>query len=462
MRTAGGAADLRAGGGGSAAGRHSWRRRGDDFIRTAIARCAPRRGAKRNSFRAPGRDMTFRHRSRMPCHRDTFAWHTKTNRTAPSHGRHGTAPNDREDRMKTLKTMKTMKTWNIALAALAAIILAANVTAVSAKEIRMTMSSSHPPIIAWVGLLKDFVVPESNKRLKAMGSPNSILWTEAYAGALYDFQSTLEGIEKGLGDIGWVGTLWEVNKMPLWNVTYFSPFVTENIFTMKEIAEELHTSMPILAEQWKKYNQHYLGATAGGPYVLISKTPVNSIEDLKGKKIYGPGAVTRWVEGTGAVGVDGGLPVYYNGIKTGIADGGIVPANSVLPFKLHEVAPHIVQVRLGGSIFGALSVNLDTWNGLPDDMKKVFTDLGKEYSDGVAEKNDKADREHLKILASQGAKVSRMADIEQQRWADALPDIAGDWTKHAEAQGLPAKQVLKAFMDGVRKRGEKPLRDWDK
>ena len=37
-----------------------------------------------------------------------------------------------------------------------------------------------------------------------------------------------------------------------------------------------------------------------------------------------------------------------------------------------------------------------------------------------------------------------------------------DWVGRVEYRGLPAKLVLKAYMDGLRNRGEKPLRDWDK
>ena len=78
-----------------------------------------------------------------------------------------------------------------------------------AKEFKITASSSHPPVVPWVAVLKNYVVPEASKRAKALG--HTIKWTQAYAGALYNFKNTMEGIEEGLGDIGWVGTLWEPN-----------------------------------------------------------------------------------------------------------------------------------------------------------------------------------------------------------------------------------------------------------
>ena len=79
-------------------------------------------------------------------------------------------------------------------------------------------------------------------------------------------------------------------------------------------------------------------------YVLISKTPIKSVADLKGKKFYAPGASAAWLKGTGAIGVNGGLPIYYNGIKTGVTDGAVVPGTGIVPFKLHEAAPYVTKV----------------------------------------------------------------------------------------------------------------------
>ena len=83
---------------------------------------------------------------------------------------------------------------------LSALALAAALAAApaAAKEYKMTIGSSHPPVLPWTIPLHTLIVPESNKRLKAAGSPDTIKWTEAYAGALYDFNNTLEGVGDGL------------------------------------------------------------------------------------------------------------------------------------------------------------------------------------------------------------------------------------------------------------------------
>jgi TRAP-type C4-dicarboxylate transport system substrate-binding protein len=342
---------------------------------------------------------------------------------------------------------------------IAALALSATTSGVDAKIYKLTAASSHPPIVPWVAVIKNHVVPQSNARLKEIGSPDSIQWTQAYAGALYNFNNTLEGVQDGLTDIGWVGTLWEPVKMPLHNVTFYAPFTSATVHQLVAIQEEMETTIPAMKKEWDKHNQVYLGAQAADTYHIVSTFPINSMADLKGKKFMAPGAVAGWLRGTGAIGINGGLPVYYNNMKTGVADGAIIITTGMLPFKLHEAAPYITLVDLGGPISGALTMNKDTWKKLPAHMKILFRDLGRDYarmqSDIIAQK----EQLFLKIMAKQGAKISTFPASERKKWADSLPDLAGDWVK---ANGAAGKQVLSAYMEGVRKRGGTVTRDWDK
>ena len=332
---------------------------------------------------------------------------------------------------------------------------------VNAAEFKLTASSSHPPVVPWVKTIKDFVVPESTKRAKVLG--HTLKWTEAYAGALYNFKNTLEGIGEGLGDVGWVGSLWEPNKLPLQNATFYMPFVTGNVKLAADIQNAMHDSIPAMKAAFLKHNQVYLGPQTIDDYVLISKTPIKSVADLKGKKFYAPGASAAWLKGTGAIGVNGGLPIYYNGIKTGVTDGAVVPGTGIVPFKLHEAAPYVTKVGLGGGITGALTMNKNTYDKLPKELQKMFHDIGKGYGELVAKRVAGFHAASFKkILPAKGAKVSELPMGEQKKWAAGLPDLAGAWVKQMKAKGLPGEQVMNTYMQKVRAAGEKPIRNWDK
>ena len=193
------------------------------------------------------------------------------------------------------------------------------------------------------------------------------------------------------------------------------PFVTGNVKLAADIQNAMHDSIPAMKAAFLKHNQVYLGPQTIDDYVLISKTPIKSVADLKGKKFYAPGASAAWLKGTGAIGVNGGLPIYYNGIKTGVTDGAVVPGTGIVPFKLHEAAPYVTKVGLGGGITGALTMNKNTYDKLPKELQKMFHDIGKGYGELVAKRVAGFHAASFKkILPAKGAKVSELPMGEQK------------------------------------------------
>jgi C4-dicarboxylate-binding protein DctP len=328
--------------------------------------------------------------------------------------------------------------------------------------IKLTIASSHSTTLAWVGTMHNLVVPETNRRLAALGSPYRIRWTEAYGGSLYKYDNTLEAIEIGLTDLGWVGTLWELSKMPLQNVTYYVPFSSDDNRMIFAIFNELHETLPAMTEAWTAQNQKFLGASALDTYHLMTNFPVHSVADLRGHKILAPGPSAAWLEGTGAVAVDGSLTTYYTQIQSGVVDGVLTVFSGAPAYRIHEVAKYITLVGLGGQVTGALSVNLDTWNRLPQEVREIIAELGPEYSKNVADDLIARYAAGIKRMEQEGAIVSELPTEEKLKWLAAMPDIATRWVEATEARGIPAGEVLRAYMKAVRDHGGKPLRDWDR
>lgn len=330
------------------------------------------------------------------------------------------------------------------------------------ETIRLTIASSHTTGLPWVGVMHTLVVPETNRRLEAAGSAYRIRWTEAYGGSLYKYSNTLAAVEIGLTDIGWVGTLWELSKMPLQNVTYYAPFVTDDLQMIFEIFNELHETMPELRDAWTAQNQRFLGGSVVDTYHLMTNFPVRSVDDLRGRKILAPGPSAAWLEGTGAVAVDGGLTTYYTQIQTGVADGVLTILTGAAPYRIHEVAPYITLVGLGAQLTGGMAINLDTWARLPEEVQSVLAELGTRYSEAVAEQVLARYDSALASMVADGASVHELSTEQKMKWLNAMPDIAGHWAAATERRGPPATKVLRAYMEAVRERGGQPLRDWDK
>lgn len=327
---------------------------------------------------------------------------------------------------------------------------------------RITIAASHTTSIPWVSELHDYVVPAITKELHKLHPEKPIDWVEAYGGALFRWQDTLEGVQIGLADIGWVGTLWENSKLPLQNITYSLPFISDDLPMLLQVINELHETIPALSAAWERYNQVFLGASGVDTYHLLTKFPVESLDDLKGRKILAPGTSAVWLRGTGAVAVDGALPTYYTQLKTGVADGTLTILSGAHPYRLYEVAPYITLVSIGAQFTGAISANLDFWKTLSPEAQQQLKLICHLYTERTSKATLRRYANALSAMRDAGAIVSTLPPSEKTRWVKALSPLGDQWVARYESKGLPAKEVLNGLMSGLRDRGVQPMHDWDK
>jgi len=345
-------------------------------------------------------------------------------------------------------------------AATAALLGALTLPAAAVETINLTIASSHPLTIPWVGPLKTIVVDQSNARLEAMGSNYRINWTEAFGGSLYGFNDTLEAVADGLTDMGWIGSLFEPAKLPLQNIMYSTPFATTDVNKTVAVMNALNQKSDAMKAEWAANNVVFLGVCVSDGYHLFTKQPINSIDDLKGLKILGAASSAPWLEGTGATLVATGLPAQYSQLQTGVGDGTLLIATGAWPLKIHEVAPYVTMIDTGPLTFGGFGVNKDKWETLPDDVKKVLTELGNEYSLENARLIEERAAAALTSMQEAGATIGKLPDAERQRFIDSMPNVALTWVETNEKGGVPARDIMKDFMAEIRAAGDVPGRDW--
>lgn len=353
----------------------------------------------------------------------------------------------------------------LALAAAAACAFA--LPAAANQTFKLTIASSHPPALPWVGLMSTLFVPEVNKRVEALGKGYKIEWREAYSGQLYKMNATLSSVAEGVADIGWVFASLEAAKMPLAQFTTVTPFTTDDVRIVLDIANEMNEKVPALKAEWDRNNLVFLGASGVDTYHLFTKAPVRTYDDLKGRKISAPGSIGLWLRGSGAVAVDGSLTSYYTDIQTGVSEGTISIATGILPNKIYEVAPYVTTVNIGAVYNGGMAMNKDSFNKLPPEVQKIVKDVGLLYSKTLGETLMQRYEGALKTMAEVGAKqnppvtITPLPAAEREKWVRTLPNLAGDWAKSNASRG-PAADVVKTYMDALRARGVKPARDWDR
>lgn len=355
--------------------------------------------------------------------------------------------------------MKHLRTTAIAA------ILALPSFAAAQETISLTVASSHPTTIPWVAMIQTHFMAETDRILAEEGN-YEISWDEAFGGTLYRANATLTSVEEGITDIGWVFSYLEGAKMPLSQVTAYTPFATSNVPVQLSVMRELFNENEAFRNEWEQYNIVMLGMTASDSYDLYTKTPVASLADLEGMRISAPGVLGTWLRGTGASAVDGALTTFYTDIQTGVSDGVLSLALGALPTRIYEVAPYVTRVQMGTVFSGGVAINRDRWESLPEEVQQAMLEAGAYYSEAHAQ--DMMDRPEVAMeqIATLGADQStpvtivEMDPAERQAWVDALPNLAGEWAAENDGRGLPAADFLAAYMDGLRAGGEEPARDW--
>jgi len=345
----------------------------------------------------------------------------------------------------------------------AALALMVNAGAVNAapKEIKMTAISGHPPAIAVVKYLKNYFIPEVDRRLAASGK-YKIKWTQAYAGTVAKVPAVFEAIQQGIADMGHVFMGVETAKMPMEAITYVTPFGTGDLAKQLDIVQQLHDVIPEMNAAYDKHNQVLIALAGVDSYHIFAKFPVKTMADLKGKKLGIPGSAANWLKNTGAKAVRGNLTTYYNSLKTGVYDGIVVFGSGALPFKFHEVAPNLVTTNVGAMFSAVLSVNKDKWASLPQDVRTIFRDVGREYTRIVGEDRVKAGKKTQIVVKKAGGKIIELSDAERTKWANSLPNLGKQWAAALDKKGLPGTKILKTYMGLARNAGVKFARDWDK
>ncbi|MFN4163680.1 MAG: C4-dicarboxylate TRAP transporter substrate-binding protein [Ferrovibrio sp.] len=355
--------------------------------------------------------------------------------------------------------MTAIKTLACTVGATAALLLAANA---QAQTVKMTAVAGHPVIFPWVKLADEFFIPEVDKRLAAAGSKAKFEWTKAWGGTAVKLGSESGAIKDGLAELAFVSTIFEAPKFPLQNVSYVAPFMTDDIAVMSKAIKNMQAKIPAMAEAWTKNNMIFLGGTGLDSYHLFTKTPINKLEDLNGKKINAPGPSANWVKGTGAVAVAGTLQTYYNDIQTGVTEGALTFATGAFPAKLTEVAPHITKVNYGAQFAGALVMSKRVFDKLPKDAQKIVMEVGAEYDAKFATLLTATSASLMQKMVEGGAKVRELSPEERKQWAAVLPNVALPWAKDLDSKGLPGTQVLNAFVAEIRAAGVQFPRDWSK
>lgn len=184
-------------------------------------------------------------------------------------------------------------------------------------------------------------------------------------------------------------------------------------------AEDIYFEKGLFELVREEYNNHgveYLGPVWIGPYHILSKRPINSLDDLRKMKIRAVGASGKVLADLGVSVVSMPPEDIYLALTTGQIDG--VLYGSPFEFKetkYYEAARFFLETPIVSPITDSLIINKDLWAQLTEEQKNAINEAAERfrysYYEWLAAEDEKALDE---LFRNTKTKLSEQ-DIEEMR-----------------------------------------------
>lgn len=329
------------------------------------------------------------------------------------------------------------------------------------QKITLRIGSGHSESNPWIAALEDYFVPTVSKRVSEETN-YEIEWIKSYGGSVITLGNELQGVQDGLVDVGCTILVFEASRLPLQTMVYSMPFSCSDPLIVADTIRQIYGEFPEFTTDYEtKFNQKFIGIGVSDPYGFFSKSEVKGLEDVNGMKIGAAGINLSWIEGSGAAGVQTSLNDTYQNLQTNVCQATIQPTHSCVNLKVYEVAPYYLDANFNVVPFNAITVNMDTWNTLPEEVQNILTEVGDGYLDYESKYIAQVHDEDLKILTDQKCTINTLSFEEQQKWANSLPDIVHSLVESLNNSGYDGSKIVNRYYEILESQGVEKVRDWD-
>lgn len=279
------------------------------------------------------------------------------------------------------------------------------------------------PMSLLTGWFCDEVKKRTNGRVEIAYHPGGTLLSPV---KMYD------GVVTGITDMGFSHIQYTRGRFPVMEV-FDLPLGFPSGWVDTQVCTEFYNKYK--PSEWN--DVHVLYVTPTGPLILqtISK-PVKTLEDLKGLKIRATGQLSDIIKALGGIPVPLPMPDVYESLRRGVIDGISVDLSTLKYWKFAELTKFVTaNWQLGTGITFYFVMNKGKWNGLPQDIQKIFTEVAIEAREKQAALWDQMDIEGRDLFTSQGGQVIPLSDAEVSKWTKAVEPVIGDYKKNMVAKG---------------------------
>lgn len=221
-----------------------------------------------------------------------------------------------------------------------------------------------PSTIGHVQDFADDVAAKSNGRIKI---------TVYSGGELVSTPNIIKGVRGGMIDMG-VSSGGQFTELTMGNIEGGMPMAWLSIAEADQIFDE-GGLLELVAADYAKHGIKYLNALWNAQYTIISKEPINNLDDLRKCKLRATGGNAKMLRALGATPVNLPPEEVYLALSTGQINGALYGA----PFeyminKFYEVAPYILMTPILNPITDGVYINQKIWDEMDQECRDALMD----------------------------------------------------------------------------------------
>ncbi|MFH1241767.1 MAG: TRAP transporter substrate-binding protein [Pseudomonadota bacterium] len=259
------------------------------------------------------------------------------------------------------------------------------------------------------------------------------------AGTLVSANQTYDGVVKGIVDIGFSIMSYTPGRMPLSEVIVL-PLGYKSGAQASRMANAFYQHFK--PKEYDDVKLFYLHAHPPG--LFHSKTPVNTIDDLKGLRFKSDANTSKVVAAAGGTPTTMPMLETYDALKRGLADGVLLPIETLKGWKFGEIC-HYTYENPGNAYSNGffIAMNKEKWDSLPKDIQQIIDKLNEEWFEKQCKLWNDMDKEGREYIMKTGKhKITKAPPEEVAEMKKRMQPVLDAYVKSMKEKGLQGEEAL--------------------
>lgn len=296
-------------------------------------------------------------------------------------------------------------------------------------------TSLHTPAVAYTSkvwkMQFDILEKMSNGKIKPEYS---------WGGTVHNVSKGFEAVRDGLTDATPCWSFYKATSFPMMQ-SLFLPGISPNAAVHALLAEKLYNKY--FRQEYERQGVYLGRIRATTVYLLFTKTPISTLDQLKGLKVRSGGGIHAAVwRALGASPISMSSHDMYSAFQRGVVDAVSLSDSAAEVFKIDELSKARTYANLSRVVL-EMCLSKQWVDALPADLRAVLEVWGRAASQADTQLAFMLHGAEARVkFHKMGMKFVDLSDAQEDLWQKKASVVIDNFIKTNEAKGLPARALV--------------------